>query len=78
MNALERFRTEKDDFYRTSPHSPLNADQKRSFHGLRYFPENTDLDLEVGDRGVPRQARDRDADHDRATSRPMSASAVSA
>ncbi len=47
MNALERFRTEKDDFYRTSPHSPLNADQKRSFHGLRYFPENTDVDLEV-------------------------------
>jgi hypothetical protein len=47
MTALERFRIEKDDFYSTSPHSPLTVPQKRSFHGLHYFPENPDLDLEV-------------------------------
>ena len=47
MPRLESFRSEKDDFFRTSPHSPLTTAQKRAFHGLRYFQENPDLDLEV-------------------------------
>ena len=47
MSGLKSFRTEKDDFFRTSPHSPLTSAQKRAFHGLRYFPENPELDLEV-------------------------------
>lgn len=47
MSGLESFRKEKDDFFRTSPQSPLTAAQKRTFHGLHYFPENQDIDLEV-------------------------------
>lgn len=47
MSSLKSFRDEKDDFFRTSSQSPLTAAQKQTFHGLRYFPENPDLDLEV-------------------------------
>jgi uncharacterized protein len=45
MDALERFRREKDDFFRSHPDSPLTADQRRSFAGLRYFPPNPAFDL---------------------------------
>jgi uncharacterized protein (DUF1684 family) len=45
MDALERFRREKDDFFRSHPDSPLTADQRRSFLGLRYFPASPALDL---------------------------------
>jgi uncharacterized protein (DUF1684 family) len=45
MSALERFRKDKDEFFRTSPQSPLTPAQKRSFEGLRYFPEDPALDL---------------------------------
>ena len=45
MGDLERFRREKDDFFRSHPDSPLTADQRRSFAGLRYFPPNPALDL---------------------------------
>jgi hypothetical protein len=45
MDALERLRGEKDDFFRSNPDSPLTADQRRSFTGLRYFPPNPALDL---------------------------------
>jgi uncharacterized protein (DUF1684 family) len=44
---LESFRHEKDDFFRHDPHSPLTAEQRQSFAGLRYFPENPDLDLKL-------------------------------
>lgn len=47
MSDLEQFREQKDEFFRTSPHSPLTAEQQRSFAGLRYFPENPELDLRV-------------------------------
>lgn len=47
MQDLERFRKEKDAFFRSSPHSPLSPEQKRTFAGLSYFPPNPDLDLEV-------------------------------
>ena len=43
MNELAAFRREKDDFFRTSPDSPLTADQQQAFAGLRYFPENLAL-----------------------------------
>jgi len=45
MSALEHFRREKDEFFRTSPQSPLTSAQKRSFQGLCHFPENPGLDL---------------------------------
>lgn len=47
MSELDDFRRQKDDFYLTSPHSPLTPEQKAAFQGLKYFPENPDLDLEV-------------------------------
>jgi len=45
MTELEQFRAEKDDFFARDPHSPLTADQKRTFGGLRYFEENPALRL---------------------------------
>lgn len=47
MSELEKFRTAKDDFFRDHPQSPLTREQKQSFSGLNYFPENADLRLEV-------------------------------
>jgi uncharacterized protein (DUF1684 family) len=47
MTELENIRAEKDDYFATSPDSPLTDDQKLNFTGLVYFPENPDLALEV-------------------------------
>ena len=38
MNDLQEFRRQKDEFFRSSHHSPLLPEQKADFHGLRYFP----------------------------------------
>jgi uncharacterized protein len=47
MTELDDFRRAKDDFFVHDPQSPLTALQKRTFDGLRYFPENPALRLEV-------------------------------
>jgi uncharacterized protein (DUF1684 family) len=47
MSVLEDFRREKNHFYKTGRQSPLSPDQKRSFQGLDYFPENPELALEL-------------------------------
>ena len=47
MNELEHFRAEKDEFFGHHPQSPLSSEQKRGFSGLKYFPENESLNLEV-------------------------------
>jgi len=47
MSSLEQFRQEKDEFFKTSRQSPLTAEQKREFGGLRYYPENPSLRLEL-------------------------------
>lgn len=47
MTELEEFRAEKDEFFGTHPQSPLLPAQKKNFSGLRYFPENEELCLEV-------------------------------
>ncbi len=47
MDELNAFRAEKDEFFENDPQSPLTAEQKRSFHGLNYFPENPLLRLEL-------------------------------
>lgn len=47
MTDLEKFRQEKDAFFRSDPHSPLEPAQKKNFKGLNYFPENPALRLEV-------------------------------
>jgi uncharacterized protein (DUF1684 family) len=47
MSEIEHFRMQKDEFFRTDHHSPLTPEQKRTFEGLNYFPENPGLDLTV-------------------------------
>ncbi len=47
MSELDEFRTEKDDFFKSHPQSPLTREQKKEFKGLSYFPENEALRLEV-------------------------------
>ena len=47
MTSLEEFRNEKDDFFKNDYQSPLTAEEKRSFQGLRYYPENLRLRLEL-------------------------------
>jgi len=44
---LKEFRSEKDEFFRLYPDSPLSHVQKHDFKGLLYFPENPALHLEV-------------------------------
>ena len=53
MNELEAFRAEKDEFFGNHPQSPLSREQKQGFHGLKYFPENAALRLEVMVDGFP-------------------------
>ena len=43
MSELDEFRAEKDAFFRDDPHSPLGPDQRATFEGLEYFPENEAL-----------------------------------
>lgn len=47
MNTLIRFRKEKDEFFNNDHHSPLTHEQQHVFTGLKYFPENPDLRLDV-------------------------------
>lgn len=47
MTDLELLRAQKDDFFGSHPQSPLTAEQRKNFDGLKYFPENPALRLEV-------------------------------
>jgi uncharacterized protein len=47
MNELTEFRKSKDDLFARTDQSPLTGEQKRTFKGLSYFPENPSLRLEV-------------------------------
>jgi uncharacterized protein (DUF1684 family) len=47
MTELEEFRQQKDRFFKLHPQSPLEPEQKKTFTGLSYFPENPALRLEV-------------------------------
>jgi uncharacterized protein (DUF1684 family) len=55
MTQLDEFRAEKDTFFSSSSESPLTAHQKQGFAGLRYFPENPALRLEVAVEELPGQ-----------------------
>ena len=59
MSELDEFRAEKDEFFREHPQSPLTPEQRSSFGGLEYFPENPDLALRTGliTKGVDRRER---------------------
>src|SRR3990172_547274 len=45
MKDLQEFRRQKDEFFRSSHHSPLLPEQKADFQGLRYFPPNAEFEL---------------------------------
>ena len=47
MIDLADIRKQKDDFFEKDHHSPLSADQKNDFQGLKYYPENTGLRFDV-------------------------------
>lgn len=47
MQNLKTFRIEKDQFLSNHPQSPLTPEQKGSFEGLDYFPENDALRFEL-------------------------------
>jgi uncharacterized protein len=40
-------RRQKDQFFKTSPHSPLNEDQREKFTGLNYYPADLSLVFEL-------------------------------
>jgi uncharacterized protein (DUF1684 family) len=46
MTSLAEFREMKDAFFRTRQ-SPLTPEQRKTFTGLRYFPENPALSFSV-------------------------------
>lgn len=45
--ALARFRESKDDYFRTSPDSPIPSAQRQSFAGLRYFDPDPSFRFET-------------------------------
>ncbi len=47
MTKLEEFRKSKDQFFARDHDSPLDADQRKNFRGLAYFPDNRDLKIEA-------------------------------
>ena len=47
MTSLQEFRRMKDDFFVHDGQSPLTPRQKKSFKGLKYFPPNPELNLDV-------------------------------
>ena len=53
MDELAKFRKEKDELFTSDPESPLTYEQKRDFAGLKYFPPNLKLRLEVTLREFP-------------------------
>lgn len=51
--ALERFRAGRDALFRDHPDSPLTADARSEFAGLRYWPYDPDLRFEVDVEPLP-------------------------
>ena len=47
MDALGKFRQEKDQFFKYDRNSPLTHEQQLEFNGLNYYPENPALRLEI-------------------------------
>ncbi len=45
MSPLDEFRARKDDFFKHDWQSPLTPDQRQQFTGLKYFPENSKLQI---------------------------------
>ncbi len=47
MPDLIEFRKMKDEFFASDGQSPLTPGQKKAFKGLKYFPPNPELNLDV-------------------------------
>jgi uncharacterized protein (DUF1684 family) len=47
MSDLNHFREEKNKFFRSHPQSPFTKEQKNEFNGLKYYPEDPSLRLEI-------------------------------
>ena len=47
MSELSDFRITKDKLFGHDQQSPLNADQRKKFAGLSYYPENPGLAFAV-------------------------------
>ena len=45
MSTLAEFRQQKDEFFKYDPQSPLMPEQRQTFDGLKYYPENPKLHL---------------------------------
>jgi uncharacterized protein len=45
MTELEQFRGQNDAYFKSHPYTPLTPEQRATFGGLRYFPENPELRL---------------------------------
>ncbi len=57
MTSLQDFRKMKDDFFAHDSQSPLTPGQKKAFKGLKYFPPNPALNLEVTVEEFPEKQR---------------------
>jgi uncharacterized protein (DUF1684 family) len=57
MTSLNEFRKIKDDFFAEDGQSPLTAGQKKVFKGLKYFPPDPGLNLEVTVQEFPEKQR---------------------
>lgn len=55
MSEITEFRASKDEFLAKDHHSPLTHDQRHTFSGLEYFPENPDLRLELDIEEFPKK-----------------------
>lgn len=47
MSELDDFRAEKDRFFRDDPRSPLTREQRATFPGLSYFPDDEHYVIEA-------------------------------
>lgn len=57
MTSLDEFRKLKDEFFAHDGNSPLTPGQKKDFKGLKYFPPNPELNLEVNVTEFPDKQR---------------------
>ena len=58
MSEIGDFRKSKDRYFGGDPDSPLTPDQRKGFKGLKYFPENADLQFVLGVDEYPDDSKD--------------------
>ena len=58
MSEIGDFRKAKDLFFGSDGDSPLTPEQRKRFGGLRYFPENSDLQFVIAVEEFPNDEKD--------------------